>query len=68
MLVRKRCPSEKALCLVKANHMVGNVITTQEKQVLETKINMLDTKIIVEANSSNMEAQQRRVNTSLVDL
>ena len=68
MLVRKRRPSEKALCLVKTNHMVGNVITTQEKQVLETKINMLDTKIIVEANSSNMEAQQRRVNTSLVDL
>ena len=68
MLARKRCPSEKALCLAKTNHMVGNVITTQEKQVLETKINMLDTKIIVEANSSNMEAQQRRVNTSLVDL
>lgn len=48
--------------------MVGKVINTQEKQVLETKINMLDTKIIVEANSSNMEVQQRIVNTSLVDL
>ena len=66
--MRKRYPSEKALCLVKTNHMVGKVINTQEKQVLETKINMLDTKIIVEANSSNMEVQQRIVNTSLVDL
>ena len=68
MLVRKRCPSEKALCLVKTNHMVGNVITTQEKQLLKTKINMLDTKITVETNSSNMEVQQRIINTSLVDL
>ena len=48
--------------------MVGNVITTQEKQLLKTKINMLDTKIIVETNSSNMEVQQRIINTSLVDL
>lgn len=48
--------------------MVGNVITTQEKQLLKTKINMLDTKITVETNSSNMEVQQRIINTSLVDL
>ena len=48
--------------------MVGNVITTQEKQLFKTKINMLDTKITVETNSSNMEVQQRIINTSLVDL
>ena len=64
----KSCPFEKSLCLVKTNYVVVDAITAQEQQLVETKINILDTKITAKGNSSNMEVQLRKVNTSLVNV
>ena len=63
MLARKSCPFEKAIHTAKTNHMVERTITTWEKQVIEIKINIVDIKVTVEENSSNMEVQQQKDNS-----
>ena len=63
MLARKSCPFEKAIHTVKTNHMVECTITMWEKQVIEIKINIVDIKVTVEENSSNMEVQQHKDNS-----
>ena len=71
MLVRRNLPFEKALRIVKINRMAKGAITTRGNQVIETKINTVNSKVrfnIVAKGSFRMEVQQYRVNTSLQNL
>ena len=71
MSARRNLPFERAPRTVKINRMAEGAITTQENQVIETNINMVDSRvhftIIVEENF-NMGVQQHKVNTSLENL
>ena len=44
MLERKNLPFEKALCTVKINRMAEGTITTRRNQVIETNINIVNSK------------------------
>ena len=71
MLARRNLPFEKALRTIKINRMAEGAITPRGNQVIETNINMVNSKVrfnIIAEGNFNMEVQQHRVNTSLENL
>ena len=71
MSARRNLPFERAPRTVKINRMAEGAITTQENQVIETNINMVDSRVhftIIVKENFNMGVQQHKVNTSLENL